>query len=224
MKCWERIAEMEMKCKNMLRHVKTVKNKSEEESLHRFYVRAFLMLCVRFPWMLNSGLQFTDLGRRKCDVQFTIWQFWPLFETTFNCVSQCIYRRHSVRSGKKTSVIFAGHSLSGNRAMGSFLEAIWKHSEICHPKHPQTIFVLFKWGQSLQKSYVAKKHWHKASDMSWFGLLHFSSEELATATFMETDQNALRCPKCILNEAQTVTPAVQPQKAKHSHSAATTEI
>ena len=41
---------------------------------------------------------------------------------------------------------------------------------------------------------------------------------------METDQKELRCPKCILNEAQTVTPAVQPQKAKHSHSAATIKI
>ena len=27
------------------------------------------------------------------------------------------------------------------------------------------------------------------------------SEELATATFMETDQNELRCSKCILKEA-----------------------
>ena len=41
---------------------------------------------------------------------------------------------------------------------------------------------------------------------------------------METDQNELGCPKCILNEVQTVTPAVQPQKAKHSHSAATIKI
>ena len=52
------------------------------------------------------------------------------------------------------------------------------------------------------------------------------SEELAT-TFMETDQNELRCPNCIRNEAQTVTPvtpAVQPQKAKHSHSATTIKI
>ena len=59
--------------------------------------------------------------------------------------------------------------------------------------------------------------------MSWFGLLPVISEELAT-TFMETDQNGLRCPNCILNEAQTATPAVQPQKAKHSHSAATIKI
>ena len=46
--------------------------------------------------------------------------------------------------------------------------------------------------------------------MIW--ITHVISEALATATFMETDQNELRCPKCLLNQAQTVSPPVQPQK------------
>jgi len=45
-------------------------------------------------------------------------------------------------------------------------------------------------------------------------LLHAIEKELAIATFMETDQKEVGRPKCIRNEAQTVTPAVQPQKAK----------
>ena len=63
--------------------------------------------------------------------------------------------------------------------------------------------------------------------MRWYELIWIIPSyfrRLATASFMETDQKELRCPKCILNEAQTVTPAVQPQKAKHSHSAATIKI
>ena len=60
--------------------------------------------------------------------------------------------------------------------------------------------------------------------MRWSGLLHIISEQLATQTFMEPDQNELRCPQCILDEAQTVTPAVQPQKAKHPHFEVTIQI
>ena len=146
-------------------------------------------------------------------------------------LSKCFYRRHSVRSGKKTSVILAGLSLRGNRTMRSFLEAVWEHSENLPPQTSpnhlcETIFVLPKWGQSLRKKWHSKKKNNgtkllNSADMSWFGLFHIISEELATATFMETDQNELRFPKGILNAAQTVTKAVQPQKAKHSHSAAT---
>ena len=114
--------------------------------------------------------------------------------------------------------MLAGLSLRGNRAMRSFLHAL--------QKHPQTIFVL-QVGQSLQKVTLQNNTGTKlldSADMSWFGLLHFISEELATATFMETDRKELfqiYSTKCIPNETQTETPAVQPQKAKHSHSAAT---
>ena len=41
---------------------------------------------------------------------------------------------------------------------------------------------------------------------------------------MERDQNELRCPKCLLHEAQTVSPPLQPQKEKHPHSTATMKI
>ena len=101
---------------------------------------------------------------------------------------------------------------------------------ICQSKHPQTIFELSKWGQSLQKATKNRSLSQSfliqveliGSDLDH--LLHAIEKELATATFMETDQKELGCPKCIRNEAQTVTPAVQPQKAKHSRSAATVKI
>ena len=39
-----------------------------------------------------------------------------------------------------------------------------------------------------------------SADMTWFGLLHIISEELATATFMETNQKELRCPKWLYSK------------------------
>ena len=67
----------------------------------------------------------------------------------------------SLRIGKETKFMLAGQSLNltSNRAMRSFYGHILK---ICHPKHLKTIFVVSKWGQSLQKSDIEKKNWHKA--------------------------------------------------------------
>ena len=182
----------------------------EEENLHRFHVRALPRLCVRFRWMLKSGLQ---IWAGKCDVQFTCW---PLFEKKKHYVVYMHLKTPFGEKWQKNKFILAGHSLSGNRAMRSFLEAIWKHSENLPPKTSPNHLCALQVGATDTKLL-------DSADMSWFGLLHIISEELAT-TFMETDENELRCPNCILNEAQTVTPAVQPQKVKHSHSAATIKL
>ena len=120
-----------------------------------------------------------------------------LYSKKHYMLSKCIYRRHSLRSGKKTSVIFAGHSLSGNRAMRSFLHAL-------HAKKTRWKYAT----KNIPKPSLC------SSSGSWFGLLHIISEELATATFMETNQKNCAVPTVFLNEAQTLTPAVQAQKSK----------
>ena len=105
------------------------------------------------------------------------------------------------------------------------METLWKSAT---PNIPKPSLCSLSEAKASEKNDIPKKNngtkLLNSADMSWFGLLHIISEELATATFMETDQNELRFPQGILNEAQTVTKAVQPQKAKHSHSAATIEI
>ena len=107
-----------------------------------------------------------------------------LYSKKHYMLSKCIYRRHSLRSGKKTSVIFAGHSLSGNRAMRSFLHAL-------HAKKTRWKYAT----KNIPKPSLC------SSSGSWFGLLHIISEELATATFMETNQKELRCPNCIFERS-----------------------
>ena len=92
----------------------------------------------------------------------------------------------SLRIGKKTSFMLAGLSLRGNRAMWSFLHAFMlrKHFENLPPKtSPNHLW-------ALQVGAIDTKLLD-SGDMSWFGLLHFISEELATATFMETKETAL---------------------------------
>ena len=143
-----------------------MKNKSEEESLHRFYVRAFPMLCVRFPWMLNSGLQFTDLGRRKCDVQFTIWLRKKPFCNSVT-LSNCIYRRHSVRSGKKPSTQCHLSGKQSQWAMRSFLVRLYGNDlKICLQKETlaQSFWIALTCAD-LDCSISFQKNWQQ--QLSW---------------------------------------------------------
>ena len=98
----------------------------------------------------------------------------------------------AVRIGKEKNFMM------GNWAMRSFLHVFMlrKHFENLPPKTSPNHLCALQVGATDTKLL-------DSADMSWFGLLRFISEELATATFMETNQNELRCSNCILNEAQT---------------------
>ena len=147
-------------------------------------------------------------GPGKCDVQFTCLTF--IRKITICCLNASI---DAIRwEVAKNKCHLCG--LSGNQAMRSFLEALWKHSG----NHPQTIFVLFKWGQLTQSFWIV---------LIWADLdysISFQKNWQKQLSWRQIKRNCAVPDDCISNEAQTVTPAVQPQKAKHSHSAATIKI
>ena len=94
--------------------------------------------------------------------------------TIFHLYSKCIYRRHSVRSGKKTSVIFTGHSLSGNRAMRSFLEAnmetLWKSAT---PNIPKPSLCSSSGGKASKKVITLAQCFWSWYELIWITPYHF---------------------------------------------------
>ena len=176
------MAEMHLAMKHTQTQSKLQKHKSMlrlwkpiwEESLHHFHVRAFPRLCVRFWWMLNSGLQ--------------IWG------------GNAMSKLHVDIYSKKQYVVWL------------HLNPIW-------------------W--ALAKSQLYNENWLKKTLAQSFWIVLIWADLDYSISFQKSWQQQLswrqikrNCavPTVFLNEAQTVTPAVQPQKAKHSHSAATIKI
>ena len=197
-----------------------MKQSRRKLALNYFHVCAYHRPCLEFRCWAGCWIQFY-----RSWVQCPI-SFWPWSKSML--LPKC--HSMSLRIGKKTSFMLAGLSLRENRAMWSFLQAIWKHSENLPPQTSPNHRCSLQVGpssQSLWKMTLPKKHtvFRYVLIMCWYELIwiipsYLISEELARATFMKTDQNELRCPKCIGNEAQTATPPLKPQKAKYPHSAA----